>query len=139
MKQAMAAAEVRYDAALYSSCLDVLLDFQQGNHSQGLQDRLASIRTSAFEYMAILMPSNRRIDRTSWLGSSIMEGIFWSELGARLAALDLSLLKKAWLDAARVIEDELARVFCASKLILKRSADGGVEAVVRPRIVAAMR
>ena len=36
------------------------------------------------------------------------------------------LLKTAWLDAARIIEEELVRVFYASRSILKRSSDGGI-------------
>ena len=139
MRRSLEATEVRHDAALYIACLDMLLDFQNGVRGEIIRDRIDTIRISAFEYSAYLVPSNSRTSRRGWLGSSLLEGIFWAELGNRLARLDLSLLKSAWLDAARIIEEELVRVFDASRSILKRSADGGIEAIVRPRITAAMQ
>ncbi|MBA4788659.1 MAG: hypothetical protein H2042_03095 [Rhizobiales bacterium] len=139
MQRAISATEVRYDAALYSACLRMLLAFQAGNHSDALHEHIACIKDAALTYCAFLLPSDRPSVVRGWLGSSILEGIHWSELGLRLAQLDLSLLKKAWLDAARIIEEQLVRAFDASRSILKRTTDGGVEAVIRPAIVAAMQ
>lgn len=139
MKQALAATEARHDAALYAACLDILLDFQNGERSDVIRVKIESIRTSAAEYSAYLIPSDRRTSSKGWLGASLLEGIYWSELGNRLSRLDLSLLKSAWLDAARIIEEELVRVFYASRSILKRSSDGGIETILRPQITAAMQ
>lgn len=62
-------------------------------------------------------------------------------LGAMYLSQDRPALlrKTAWLDAARIIEEELVRVFYASRSILKRSSDGGIEAILRPQITAAMQ
>ncbi len=139
MLRSVTASECRRDAALYLLCLDVLINFQEGAHDCRLADMLAEVRKAAFEYAAQLLPSDRPVDRRTWLGVSLLEGLRWSELASRLGMLDLSLTKKAWLDAARVIEEELLRVFEASRSILKRTADGGIEALVRPRIAGSIQ
>ncbi|HBO1833547.1 TPA: hypothetical protein L4G11_001227 [Pseudomonas aeruginosa] len=139
MQRAMDASEKRQDARLYVSCLDVLIEFHEGTRDDRLKDQLAEIRQSAYEYSAFLLPSERPIDRSTWLGASLVEGLRWAELGERLAMLEIDLIKSAWLNAARVIEEELLRVFEASRSILKRDAVGGIEAVVRPRIVGAIQ
>lgn len=139
MQRAIAASEGRSDALLYSHCLDVLLGFQNGSYDGKLGDLLQEVRTAASAYAAYLLPSNRPIDRSTWLGLASIEALRWAELASRLAALDMSLLKRAWLDAARVIEEELLRVFEATRSVLSRSADGGVEAIIRPRIVGSIQ
>ncbi|WP_144223721.1 hypothetical protein [Mesorhizobium amorphae] len=139
MKQAIAAAETRTDAALYLACIEVLLHFQRGDLDEGLGSRLTSIRVAAFEYSALLLPSNRPLARDTWLGGALIEGIHWADLATRLAKLDLNFRKRAWLDAARIIEEELARIFVASKSFFGRSADGGIETIVRPRIIVSLQ
>lgn len=139
MQRAIVASEDRADALLYSRCLDVLLGFQNGSHDGNLRRLLDDIRIAVSAYVAYLLPSNRSIDRSTWLGLTSIEALRWAELASRLAALDISLLKRAWLDAARLIEEELFRVYEASRSILARAADGGIEAIIRPRIVGVMQ
>lgn len=139
MQQAIAASEHRQDAALYQTCLNVLLTFQEGRQDRHLGEMLVELSKAAFEYAACLLPSDRQIDRDSWLGASLLEGLRWSALATRLAQLDVSLLKKAWLNAARVIEEELCKVFEASRSILLHTSSGGIEALVRPRIVGSIQ
>ncbi|WP_084300281.1 hypothetical protein [Microvirgula aerodenitrificans] len=139
MQQAIAASERRQDAALYQTCLNVLLTFQEGRQDRHLGEMLVELSKAAFEYAACLLPSDRQIDHDSWLGASLLEGLRWSALATRLAQLDVSLLKKAWLNAARVIEEELCKVFEASRSILLHTSSGGIEALVRPRIVGSIQ
>ncbi len=139
MQRAIAASEHRQDAALYQTCLNVLLTFQEGRQGSHLGGMLVELSKAAFEYAACLLPSDRQIDRDSWLGASLLEGLRWSELATRLAQLDVSLLKKAWLNASRVIEEELCKVFEASRSILLRTSSGGIEALVRPRIAGSIQ
>lgn len=139
MAHALAMSEERQDAELYYHCICVLLDFQTGSLHEQLPARLAEIRKDAFGYSAVLMPSDRPLDRSSWLGAASIEALRWAELGTRLATLDTSLLKSAWLHAARVIEEELLRVYQASMSIFQRDQAGGIEALVRPRIVGTIQ
>lgn len=139
MARAVETSEERYDAELYHGCISVLLDFQAGAHDQQLTSRLSKIRQLAFGYSSTLLPTDRPIDSNSWLGAASLEAMRWAELGTRLAVLDMSLLKTAWLHAARVIEEELVRVYQASMSILQRSMTGGIEALTRPRIVGSIQ
>jgi hypothetical protein len=137
--QSIAASEVRRDATLYLRCLDILLAFHDVSDRGRLAERIAGIREAAFEFAAFLLPSDRPVDRDSWLGMASLESLHWSSLAMRLAALDTSLSKEAWLEAARVIEEELVLIHSASQSILRRSHDGGIEALVRPRIVGELQ
>ncbi|ROL83993.1 hypothetical protein [Pseudomonas chlororaphis] len=139
MAQALAMSEERQDAELYYRCICVLLDFQTGSLHEHLSTMLAEVRENAFGYSATLMPSDRPVDRSSWIGAASIEALRWAELGTRLAALDMSLLKSAWLHAARVIEEELLRVYQASMSIFRRDQAGGIEELVRPRIVGTIQ
>jgi len=139
LRRAVASSEERTDASLYLTCLDILLKFQDGEESGRLTDMVAGLRRQAFEYAGFLLPSDRPVDTSSWIGLASIEGLHWSQLGTRLACLDTNLLKQAWLDAARVIEEELVQIFSASRAILRRSREGGLEAVVQPRIVASLQ
>lgn len=135
MQRAIVSSEGRQDAYLYVTCLNILLDFQNGTYDKSLEEKLITLRQAAFEYSAFLIPSDRPINRDTWLGASSFEGLRWAELGTRLAMLDTNLLKPAWLNAARIIEEELFRIFEASRSILRRNSAGGIEAIVRPHII----
>jgi len=139
MQQAIAASEHRQDAVLYQTCLNVLLTFQEGRQDSHLGGMLVEVSKAAFEYAACLLPSDRQTGGDSWLGASLLEGLRWSALATRLAQLDVSLLKKAWLNAARVIEDELCKVFEASRSMLLHTSSGGIEALIRPRIIGSIQ
>jgi hypothetical protein len=139
MRRAVAFSESRVDAELYSTCLEVLVAFQDGSMDGELSMITKSIERTAFEYSATLMPTSRPPDRSSWLGVSLQEGLLWSELATLLSRLDISLSRNAWLDAARVIETQLVRIYDASRSILLRSKSGGVEAILRPRLVTRMQ
>nr|WP_246748028.1 hypothetical protein [Methylobacterium sp. SD274] len=129
----------RDDARLYGRCLDTLVAFQSGRTPADLADRIEGIKASAFAYTAYLTSSDRTEETHSWLGLRNQERVHWSLLGHRLASLDLSLSKQAWLNAAAVIQEELLAVYAASRTLIRRSAEGGLEAVLRPRIVGALQ
>jgi hypothetical protein len=67
------------------------------------------------------------------------ERIHWALLSRRLNALDRSLRKPAWLQAAAVIEEELLAAYTASRTLLLRDALGGADALIRPRITGAVQ
>lgn len=136
---AYAEGDERIDAYLYSRCLDVLVNFQTGDVSSDIAEQIRGIREAAFEYAGYLASSDRAADTRSWLGSATRERIHWSVLALRLASLDLSFQRSAWLRAAAVIEQELLWVYTASHSIFERDHDGGLEAVLQPRIIGTLQ
>jgi hypothetical protein len=137
-ERAEAAGEARPDAQLYRRSVDMLVAFQSDRTADDIRGRIDGIRAAAFQYTAYLTSSDRSDDTFSWLGLKNRERVHWSMLGMRLGALDVSFLKQAWLRAAEVIEDELLAVYTASRSILKRN-EGGLEEVLRPRVVGALQ
>ncbi|WP_411901735.1 hypothetical protein [Methylorubrum thiocyanatum] len=131
-------SEARPDATLYRRCLDALVTFQAGNTPSDLRTRIDEIKASAFAYTAYLTTPDRPEETASWLGLKARERIHWSLLALRLGALDTSL-QRAWLHASNIIQDELLSVYAASRSLLRRGADSGLEAVLRPRIVGALQ
>jgi hypothetical protein len=136
---AEATSEARIDARLYRRCLDMLVDFHAGRMADDLGSRIDAIRATAFAYTAFLTIPDRQPETASWLGAKDAESIHWSALAIRLGALHDKLTKGAWLKAAMVMEEELLAVYAASRSILRRAEDGGLDAVIRPRIVGTMQ
>ncbi|UYW31934.1 hypothetical protein [Methylorubrum extorquens] len=137
-RRAEVASGDRPDATLYRRCLDALVTFQSGHAADDLGSRIDGIKASAFTYTAYLATPDRPEETSSWLGSRTEERVHWSMLALRLGALDTSLLKRAWLDAAAVIQEELLAIYTASRSFLGRDAESGLEAVLRPRVVGAL-
>ncbi|GEL41895.1 hypothetical protein MEX01_24860 [Methylorubrum extorquens] len=134
-----ATSEERPDAVLYRRCTEMLVAFQTGRTQSDLRAGIDGIKEAAFAYTAHLSPSDRPEETSSWLGARGRERVHWSMLALRLGALDISLGRRAWLNAAAVIQDELVSVYSASRSIMVRGGNGGLEAVLRPRIVGALQ
>ncbi|WP_419953301.1 hypothetical protein [Methylobacterium sp.] len=132
------ASEARVDAELYGLCLDVLVGFAEGG-GPGIGELLDGVRAAAFRHAALIPQSDRHEASRSWLGLTQVERTHWSLLAMRLGALDASLASQPWLHAAAVIEDELLQVYAASRSIFRRSDSGGLETLLRPRVVGALR
>lgn len=130
--------EGRPDARLYRLCLDMLVAFQS-DHADRLDERVQAIRAAAFEYNRAATYPDRTPERSSWLGAAALEQLGWAKLALRLGALDDTLSRRAWLKAASAMEEELLAVYTASRSYLHRDRDGGIEAVLRPRIVGALQ
>ena len=138
-EKASTGGDQRPDAELYRCCVQMLVSFQEGTTNNDVATRISALQRAAFEYAAYMSSSDRLPDIKSWLGSSVRERTHWSLLGMRLGALDLSLRKRAWLNAAAVIEEQLLSVYTASRSFLRRDHAGGVEVVIRPRISGALQ
>jgi hypothetical protein len=131
-------SEARIDAELYGLCLDVVVGFAEGG-GPGIAELLEGVRVAAFGYAALIPQPDRDDASRSWLGLTQVERTHWSLLAMRLGALDASLASQPWLNAAAVIEDELLQVYAASRSIFKRSAGGGLDTFLRPRVVGALQ
>ncbi len=93
---------------------------------------------AAFEYSIHAVPNDPRLANT-WLTDRAGEAIAWSMLALELKRLEESLGEAVWLEAAMVIERQLLVCYSASRSTLKRAADGGLEAILRPTISDAIQ
>lgn len=135
---ASAASEARADAELYRRSLTMLLEFQDGRRSAPAVEEVGAITQAAFEYSIYAVPNDPRLENT-WLTDRFGEAISWSTLALRLERLEDSLGEAVWLEAAIVIERQLLVCYSASRSTLKRAADGGLEAILRPTISDAVQ
>lgn len=138
-RRSAAASEVRLDADLHVRCLDLLLAFGEARAPGEIAASVREVRAAAFAWSAHLVPSNRPASRDPWMASATSEGIHWTSLALRLGALEANLGHRTWLNGAMVVEEELLRAYTASRTVLRRDTEGGIEAVVRPRIVGALQ
>lgn len=135
---ASATSEGRADAELYCRSLTMLLEFQGGRRSAPVVKEVGAITQAAFEYSIHAVPNDPRIEST-WLTDRVAEALSWSTLALRLERLGMSLGEAVWLEAAMVIERQLLICYSASRSTLKRTADGGLEAILRPMISDAIQ
>lgn len=135
---ASATSEGRADAELYCRSLTMLLEFQDGRRSAPAVKEVGAITQAAFEYSIHAVPNDPRLENT-WLTDRAGEAIGWSTLALRLERLGASLGEAVWLEAAMVIERQLLVCYSASRSTLKRTADGGLEAILRPTISDAIQ
>lgn len=117
----------RPDARLYARCLEALVSFSDGSSLAGLA---AEVSRESFAFLA--WPGSEA--RPPWLGARRAQAASWASLALRLKGLTEHLDAASWWEPAAVIEEHLLSAYCAGRAILRRSRDGGIEAVVRPRI-----
>lgn len=134
MHEALASSEIRADASLYALCIETLLRFHRDSGIDDVKHYVEAVSQAAFCYAVTTLPSDERSNGSSWMGNAALEGLRWFELASRLAKLEERLKARAWLNATMVIEEELLLIYNASRSILRRSDDGGIEAIIRPRI-----
>jgi hypothetical protein len=135
---ASATSEARVDAELYCRSLTMLLEFQDGRRSAPAVEEVSAITQASFEYSIHAVPNDPRLDNT-WLSDRVGEAIGWSTLALRLERLEKSLGEAVWLEAAMVIERQLLFCYSASRSTLKRTVDGGLDAILRPTISDAVQ
>lgn len=117
----------RADARLYARCLDALTSFSEGGDLGGLA---AEVSRESFGFLAWPGPEAC----PPWLGARRAEAASWVSLALRLKGLAEHLDAASWWEPAAVIEEHLLSAYCAGRAILRRSRDGGIETVIRPRI-----
>ncbi|MCP1548425.1 MULTISPECIES: hypothetical protein [Methylorubrum] len=125
---ASAMREARSDARVLSLAIGLLDDFYE-ERVGGWADRVHELGREAFAYSAYSHQDGDFLN-----GAKAAEVSAWASLAIRLATLGPSLDKPSWWDAARIIENELLAVYSANRTIFRRSSDGGLEWLVRPRI-----
>lgn len=133
-KESERTSEHHPEASLYRDCLDLLLSFHDGVERSTLLSASDRVQQHAFELHA--WTDNGAAP--PWLGSRHTEAACWSMLASTVAGLAENLDEPSWWQPVAVIEDGLLSVYSAGRSILKRSHQGGIEEMVRPRIRTAI-
>lgn len=129
-KKAESLKEEAPEAALYGKCLVLLTDFHAYKTVVELRARSAAIQKSAFELLAWHADTNS----PAWLGTRHVQAACWNDLAGTLASLADSLQQASWWEPRVVIECQVLAAYSAGRTILKRSRDGYLETLLRPRI-----
>lgn len=120
--------EARADARVLSLAIGLLDDFFE-ERIGGWTERLEELRREAFAHSAYAIQEGDFLN-----GAKEAEVSAWASLAVRLGSLADSLEEPAWWNAAHIIENELLSVYSANRTLFRRSVDGGLEWLVRPRI-----
>ena len=121
-------------ASLYGECLTLVLAFYARRPACELQEIGSRVKQDIFGLSAWIAGQ----DSPSWLGSRYAESVCWSELASRVTTLAHHLDEPSWWQPAVVIEEALLMVYCAGRSILRRSQQGVIEELFRPRIEQAV-
>jgi hypothetical protein len=122
--------EERPDARLYFRCLEALSSFSDGGSLAALAALAAEVSRESFGFLSW----SGSDFCPPWLGARRVEAASWASLVLRLKGLAEHLGAESWWEPAAIIEEHLLSAYCAGRTILRRSRDGGIEAVIRPRI-----
>jgi hypothetical protein len=123
-----AGREARADARVLSLAIGLLDDFFE-ERVGGWTERLEELRREAFAYSAYSVQGEDFLN-----SAKEAEVSAWASLAVRLGSLAPSLDEPAWWNASHIIENELLAVYSANRTLYRRSGDGGLEWLVRPRI-----
>mgnify|MGYP006972342915 CR=1 FL=1 len=131
--EANAASESDPAAELYADTIGLLLSFKAGDNSATLEDLSKRVQRHAFDLHAASTGVG-----PPWLGARHSEAVCWSAFASDLVGLSLKLEEPTWWEPALVVEHGLLSVYNASRSILHLHQEGGVEAMLRPRINASV-
>ncbi|WP_156875475.1 hypothetical protein [Phaeobacter inhibens] len=121
----------KIEAELFSLGINFLLRCHEEGSFPGSDD-LENLRELAFRYSAFVGDQNQPMRS---FGSSHVEALQWTTFSAKLCLLGQSLTEDIWLEAARVIEEELFFLLCASKTVFSRNESGVIETLITPSIL----
>lgn len=122
--------EYRLDARLFIACLQVLVGFSQGNSKSSLTESVSAINEAA----SLLRAWHCDEADPPWLGAKLTHAACWRLLALRLSGLIAQLEEPSWWEPALVIGEFVLACYSASRSILCRDANGGIESLIRPRI-----
>jgi hypothetical protein len=130
----IAATEMRPDARLFASVIEVILAFANGEGADRIATTLPALREALFVYVASNFDRDGRPADRSWIGQKTAEALHWSDVAVAISNLAESLDQDAWLHPMMVIEKQLFFILCANRTLFRRTASGGFEAAISPRI-----
>ncbi len=121
----------RPDAVMYAICLQTLVDFYEIQ----LDGRSDSIAIRLEQRLAELAMYHRSESDPPWMRARTAELALWREMTQKLKKIDESFSEAGWLDPTAVVENYLIPIYRASRTILLRDEQGGIESLVVPRLV----
>lgn len=127
-RQSESASDFNPEAGLYHDGLVLLLNFHNGASCVSFSAINARVQQHGFNLCS------SSFSGPPWLGSRQAEAVCWSAFASCVAGLTCTLEEPSWWEPAVVIEGFLLSVYSASRSILRRDQNGGIEAIVRPRI-----
>lgn len=122
----------RIEAQLFYLGMGCLLKCHQGHAFPG-KDDLENLRSLSFKYAAYV---GHETPFDQFAGSAKLEVTRWVAFTSKLSELGKSLGDDIWLEATRVIEEELFFLLTASKTIFSRDRSGVIEQIIAPSITA---
>ena len=122
--------EGRIESKLLAQCLEILNQFHSCD-SNKIKNAYKSIDNMAFEYSALLVDHSTSEEL---IGCRADVAYNWITFSNKLLSLEVSFDEEIWLDAAKVIEEQLFFIFSAQKSIFKRTSNNGISTIVRPII-----
>ncbi|MBF0154637.1 MAG: hypothetical protein HQL64_12925 [Magnetococcales bacterium] len=120
----------RPDAVLYLSALQAIDEFSREANSKDIVMLASRISENAFELFAW----HNNADTPSWLGARFSEMALWYMLSLRLVNFVPKLQEPAWFNPKYIIENFLVHIVSASRSVLKRENDSGIETLLVPPI-----
>jgi hypothetical protein len=123
-------AEVNPEARLFCDCLKLLKAYDSGVDGEALSTLVSTVSRHAFELGAW----SNAAELPPWLGLRRLQAIYWNQLALTLNNLALHLDEASWWEPSAVIEQYLLAVYTASRTLLRRTVNGGLEELIRPRI-----
>ena len=128
-KQSLDSNSDRHDSAIYLESVNCLLDFYRGNSINA-----EKISLNIKKHATFLRAWNRSEANPPWLLDETIQILYWETLACKLSRLNTELLEPSWYEPAMVVETFLILVWTASKSLLMRNSESGLENFVRPRI-----
>jgi len=122
--------EERPDAEAFHAAISILLAFGQDNLKENYSNNLERLKKAVHIYN-IWHESD-----VNWMSARKTEMVNWHTLAIKLDALAEYLNEPSWFEPTVVIEQSLLNIYTASRTILKRSRNGGLEAILQPTIKA---
>lgn len=122
------------EAKLYADSLRILLAFSDAKDPTAVAEMAREIgECSTALYAWHFDDSDPR-----WLGARRFQTACWARFARELHGLAEDLESDLWLEPVVTIERNVLPIYVASRTVFKRTADGGIEEVLRPRIEASM-
>ncbi|NQZ56077.1 MAG: hypothetical protein HRT88_01210 [Lentisphaeraceae bacterium] len=122
----------RPDAKILFYSVKLLLNFHEGVLTSQ-KNQLDEFSDLVFEYSALLIDGHNNLPL---MGNRANEAFQWMVFTSKLSLLEESLNEEIWLEAIKVIEEQLFFIYSAQRSLFKNSNRNGIATVVQPIISA---
>ncbi|NTE82173.1 hypothetical protein G6M16_010675 [Agrobacterium tumefaciens] len=124
--------ESRYDARIFASAVELLIDFHENQIAANFETTLARLKEDAWAYMAY----SGADAKDPILGALASQTTALVVLIDKLSELDRRLNDVFWLEATNLIETHLLFAYEANRTVFAAEPGKGLDCVIRPQIEA---